>query len=213
MDTEQVLGLGEVFVLLFVTLGPPLKMPALFAARTKGLDDATCRALAWKAFGLAAVAAIVGGGLGVFMMKKWTVEPEALLLAGGIVFLIVSLRSVLEPYAAAAPPPAAPAPPGPPSAFELAFPMEVTPYGLAAIIVLLANSHHPRRTAAIIALIAVVLVLNLLAMLFAKRLTRGGGQLPLKLFGVVLGIMTVALALEMSIVALRGLSIIPTAGL
>src|SRR5581483_4456610 len=70
VNDEQLLSLSEVFVLLFVMLGPPLKVPALFAARTQGLDGASSRALAWRSFGLAVVASIAGGALGAAVMNR-----------------------------------------------------------------------------------------------------------------------------------------------
>jgi multiple antibiotic resistance protein len=201
------LSLGEVFVLLFVMLGPPLKVPAAFAARARLLQGPERRKLALQAFLLAVVLAIAGGGLGVFMMSKWQVEPQTVLLAGGILFLIVSLRAVLQDYGSPAPRPATP----PPSPFELAFPTMVTPYGLAAIIVLFASSQSLARTAGIAVFVVAIILLDLLGMLFAEKLTSGVGPSALRLLGVVLGVMTVALALQMTLVALRELAIIPVA--
>jgi multiple antibiotic resistance protein len=208
-EPQPLLSLGEVFVLLFVMLGPPFKVPAVFAARTRTLEAPAKRKLAFQSVGLAALIAIVGGGLGVFMMGKWKVQPETILLSGGIVFLIVSLRSVLEEYQPPIPKPSA----APPSAIEFAFPTVVTPYGLAAIIVLFANSHTLERTVLIGVFVAIIMGLALLGMLYAGKVMGTIGPLPLRLIGVVLGVMTIALALQMSIVALRGLSIIPVARL
>jgi multiple antibiotic resistance protein len=208
-EPQPLLSLGEVFVLLFVMLGPPFKVPAMFAARTRTLEAPAKRKLAFQAVGLAALVALVGGGLGVFVMGKWKIQSETILLAGGVIFLIVSLRSVLEEYTVPTPTPSA----APPSAFEFAFPTVVTPYGLAAIIVLFANSHTVDRTVVIAVFIAIIMGLDLLGMIFAGKVMGTIGPLPLRLIGVVLGVMTVALALQMGIFALRGLSIIPVARL
>jgi len=53
--TTPLLGVSEVFMLLFITLGPPLKTPAVYFARTHQLDAKTQRALAFKTFLLATI--------------------------------------------------------------------------------------------------------------------------------------------------------------
>jgi multiple antibiotic resistance protein len=94
-------------------------------------------------------------------------------LAGGTISsLLVGLRVVLEQYA---PVHAAPAslPTSPTAAaMRIAFPL-VTPHGIAALIVLLANSHEAARTASILAILIGVMVLNLLALLFVRRIMAG----------------------------------------
>jgi small neutral amino acid transporter SnatA (MarC family) len=59
------------------------------------------------------------------------------------------------------------------AAMRIAFPTVVTPYGIAAVIVTLANSPDAARTAGLLALLLAVMVLNLLAMLFARRIMGG----------------------------------------
>ena len=82
-------------------------------------------------------------------------------LAGGIIFFLVGLSAVLEQYHPlhAAPPPLPAAPMA--AAMRIAFPMVVTPYGIAALIVLLANSPSVARTLQILAILVGVMVLNL----------------------------------------------------
>ena len=89
---------SEVFVLLFVTLGPPLKVRALFLSTTRHLDEDAAKALASRAFLFAVAAAKIGGFIGVSLMQRWHVSDAALRLAGGIVFFLVSLRSVVGEY-------------------------------------------------------------------------------------------------------------------
>src|SRR5512142_3388021 len=139
---EYLLDLAQVFTLLFVVMGPPLKTPAIYYARMQAFDSATRRSLAWKTFVLATVTVLIGGFVGFFLQKNWNISPSAMLFAGGLIFLLVSLRTVLEQYEQHVEPHALPGgepPPKPPvpSAFDLAIPMIVTPYGLAGLIILL----------------------------------------------------------------------------
>src|SRR4029079_8573079 len=142
------LGPAEIFTVFFVTLGP-LKVLGPFAQRTRGLDDATTRKIAWWAFLIAALSAVMGGLLGSRMLVTWHVSIPAVTLAGGIIFLLVGLRQLLEQYETAPhpPPPTEPLPSSPLIAgSRLVFPIVLTPYGIAAVIALLARSSQFERT-------------------------------------------------------------------
>ena len=212
--TTPLLGASEVFMLLFITLGPPLKTPAVYFARTHQLDAQTQRALAFKTFVLATIAVLIGGFLGVALRGNWHISIPAMLLAGGIIFFLVSLRTVLEQYEPAAIPAAAPSAANSavakpvPSAFEMAVPMIITPYGLAALIILLSASHSVERTVMVTLCLLGVMVLHLLAMLFAGPMLRTIGPLPFKIFGTVIGSLTVGLSIQMMIAALIELGLL-----
>lgn len=200
----QILALSEAFTLLFVVMGPPLKTPAIYYARMHAFDAPTRRALAFKTFLLASVTVLVGGFVGLALQHKWQITLPAMLIAGGLIFLLVSLRTVLEQYAPepiAHPLPngAAPAMPRLPTAFDLAIPMIVTPYGLAGFIVLLASSHSMERTIGLVIVVLLVLVLHLLAMLSAGPIMRSVGAMPFRIFGTIVGSLTVAMSVQMMI--------------
>jgi multiple antibiotic resistance protein len=200
--TQQVLSIVQVFVLLFVVTGPPLKTPLVYYHRMLPFDAATRRILAYKTAALALLALLIGGFLGRLLQQNWQISPTAMLFAGGLIFLLISLRTVMEQYNPAAQPqpvPAGTVPPKPPvpSAFDLAVPMIVTPYGLAGLITLLAYSHSDERTLGIVISVIIIVVLHLLAMLFAGPIVRSIGPMPFRLFGVVIGSLTVALSVQM----------------
>jgi multiple antibiotic resistance protein len=213
-STTPLLGVSEVFMLLFITLGPPLKTPAVYFARTHQLDAKTQRTLAFKTFVLGTIAVLIGGFLGVALRGNWHISIPAMLLAGGIIFFLVSLRTVLEQYEPAAVPPSAPSAGNSavakpvPSAFEMAVPMIITPYGLAALIILLSASHSMERTIMVTLSLLGVMVLHLLAMLFAGPMLRTIGPLPFKIFGTVIGSLTVGLSIQMMIAALIQLGLL-----
>ena len=83
---------------------------------------------------------------------------------------------------------------------SLAFPNIVTPYGVALVILIVANAGDPRRLAAIAVALALVLALDLAAMWFARPLMKVLGS-SLQLLGAVLGVLQVALAVELAIQA------------
>lgn len=209
-EVRQVLSLMQAFVLLFVVCGPPLKTPLVYHLRMLPFDEATRRAMAFKTAALALVAFLIGGFLGRMLQQNWQISPAAMLFAGGLIFLLVSLRTVMEQYIApvqAQPAPAGTVPPKPqvPTAFDLAVPMIVTPYGLAGLITLLVYSHSTERTLGIVILVVIIVILHLLAMLFAGPIVRSIGPMPFRLFGVVIGSLTVALSLQMLILGYHAL--------
>lgn len=207
----DLLGPSAIFMLLFITLGP-LKIIGPFVRLTHDLDEATTRRIAVRAFALGLVAVVVGGFVGRFLVGNWQISVAALTLAAGIMFFLVGLSLVLEPYqpVRAAP---APLPPEPmAAALRIAFPMVVTPYGIAALVALLVNSHGAVRTLTILAILIGVMVVNLLAMLHARRIMGGVTALVLYIFGAVLGVLQVALAVQIILHGLHDLEVLRLAG-
>lgn len=205
-DSTGLLGLGAVFTLLVVTLGP-VKILGPFAQLTHAADEKVVRQIALRAFFVSLAALVVSGLAGVSLLAKWHISIPALELAGGLIFLIVGMRIVLEQYqpAHAAPPPLPESPTA--AALKLSFPTVVTPYGIAAVMVLLAKSTDSSRTLTIVGILAAVMVLNLLAMWFARKMIGSITLLVLRIVGAVLGVLQVALAVEMilrSLTELRG---------
>jgi multiple antibiotic resistance protein len=204
------LGPAEIFTIFFITLGP-LKILGPFVQRTHGLDDATVRQIAVRAFLIATISAIAGGFLGAALLGNWRVSIGAMVIAGGIVFLLVGLRQLLEqyepPHAPDANIPALPASPTA-AALKLLFPIVLTPFGISAVIVLLALSTEGGRTEIIVGMVVAVMLLNLIAMLFARRILVGATIVILQILGAVLGILQAGLAVQIILWGLRNLKII-----
>ncbi|HKP29196.1 MAG TPA: MarC family protein [Gemmatimonadales bacterium] len=190
-------SLVQVFTLLFVMIGP-LKLLGPFAAGTRTLDDASLRSLSLKAALIATGTLLAGGFLGKVMLQNWGVGVGALSIAGGIVFFLVSVRLVMEEYAPREPP----RDHSPLTAFEAAFPLTVTPYGVAGFIALLSVAQDQRRVVAIVVITLLVLALDLLSMIYVRPLLKHIG-LPLKLLGAVLGVLMLALSVQMVIDGLQ----------
>ena len=109
--------------------------------------------------------------------------------------------------------PAHPAPPALPAvplaaAMRITFPTVVTPYGIAALIVVLTNSRDLGRIGAILALLLAVMVLNLLTMLYGRRIMGGVTVMVLQVIGAVLGVLQVAIAIDMILRALHELAVL-----
>jgi multiple antibiotic resistance protein len=205
-----VLGPGEIFTIFFIMIGP-LKLIGPFVQRTHGLDDGAVRQIALRAFLMATASAIAGGFLGASLLPNWRVSIGAMVITGGLVFLLVGLRQILEqyepPHASDANMPPLPASPTA-AALKLLFPIVLTPFGIAAVIVLLALSPSGERTALIVGMVVVAMLLNLMAMLFARRIMTGATIVFLQILGAVLGILQAGLAVQIILRGLRDLKII-----
>lgn len=198
---SYMLGLGSVFTLMFIMLGP-LKLLGPYAQATAGLPPAGAKRLALNVVALATLSVVIGGFAGAGLLQKWHITAEVLEVAGGLIFLLVALKSVMQQYGQpreAAPPAAAP-----PKAAALVFPLVLTPYGIAALILLLSLSVDGSRTFWLVAIVLAIMLLNLLAMVYAQAIV-GKFALPLRILGAILGVLQVALALQIMVVGLKGL--------
>ncbi|MBF6024457.1 MarC family protein [Lysobacter niastensis] len=192
----------NVFLAFFIMLGP-IKAIGPFFAATRELDPGKLRALAFKIFVFGVIAVLLAGLVGSAMLRKWQISTPAMMLAGGLIFLLVALQMVLAQYEKDPPAPAA----GGPQVMHLVFPVTVTPYGVAALICLMALSGSFDRSLTVLGLALGVMVLNLLAMLAVRPIMRWVGPVPLQILGAVLGILQVALALQIIVRALQKLGL------
>jgi small neutral amino acid transporter SnatA (MarC family) len=86
--------------------------------------------------------------------------------------------------------------------------MLVTPYGIAAVILLLSMSADAERTETTFAMLALVMLLNLLAMIFVRFIMRPGVVAVLQVLAAVLGVMQVSLSVTIMLGALRMLGVV-----
>ena len=202
--------LGQVFTILFLMLGP-FKIVGPFFKVTKGADARLTRQIALWATIFSAVALLIAGFLGETILGSYGIPLPVLALAGGIILFLVALKSVLEQFetpearadeVALAPPAAMKVALAP-----LAFPAIVTPYGIAALVVFLAFNQSVEGRLAIAAVVVAIMVLNLIVMLVARRL-QTVLSLVLRIFGAVLGVVQVALGLQIINNALRMLGVL-----
>ena len=199
---------SQIFTMFFVTLGP-LRVLGPFAQRTRGIDEATVRKIAWWAFVIALSGVVVGSLVGRNLLDKWEVSIPALTLAGGIIFFQVAMRQLLEQYQPAHVVHTDPLPASPvAAACQLLFPIVVSPYGVAAVIALLARSPDIQRTSTILGMVFLVMFLDLLAMLYASRILVGLVIIFLQVLGAVLAVLQVALSVEFILTGLRALGLL-----
>ena len=200
------LDASQILILLVVTLGP-LKILGPFVQQTRNLDGPALRRLELRVFILSVVSVLVGAFLGSAMLVKWSISLPALLIATAIIFFLVAIQVVLAPYGERAD--VQPLPQDPwAAALKLTFPTVITPYGIAAVIALLAATDDPARMRLIVVLALFVMALNYVFMIFARKIMRGVALLVLQILGSVLGVLQVALSVQILLWALVELGVL-----
>lgn len=194
----------QIFTLFFVMLGP-LGVITPFAQATQKLDPQSLRILAFKSIGLASLTLAMGGFLGCLLLEKWKVSTPVMLLTGGIIFFLVALRANMRPYEVPPPQPVSEAPLSPPTAASIAFPNIVTPFGMATVIVLVAASQDISRTTEIYGLLVTIMLLNLLTMIFARKILKMVGTLSLKILFAAVGVLQMALAVQIIVLSIQAI--------
>lgn len=192
-----------IFTFLFLMLGP-IKIIGPYAALTRNADRGLARQLAFRATLYAGMAVLLAAVVGQSILERYAISVEVLALAAGLILFLVALQSILQqfdptPTADAAP---AKAPTIGMAMTPLAFPTIVTPHGIAALIVFMSLSPDLRGKATILAVMTGIMALNFVAMLAARHILKVLGVF-LQILGSVLGIIQVALGLDIMVSAVR----------
>ena len=201
---------GQFLPILILMLGP-IKIIGPFFKATNGADATRTRQIAVWATVFSALGLLIAGFLGDSILSSYGIPLPILVLSGGIILFLVALRNVLDQFEEHEPhtgeskaPPAAAMKV---ALMPLAFPAIVTPYGIAALVVLLAFSDGLEGRLAIGAVVVAIMVLNLIVMLTARRLAIVLAFV-LPILGAVLGVVQVALGLQIINNALQMLDVL-----
>ncbi len=199
------LGFLQILGLFIVTLGP-MKMIAPFGRVTSRLTPAELRRLTFESVLIGTCAVVLGGGLGSLLAANWGVSTPILTICTGLIFFLVALRAVLAEYEPAIS--EALRDDVDPSPFRIAFPLVVTPYGIAGVVALLSLFHDDvTRMLQVVAALMLVMAINLITMLYVRTLLSPFPAALLQLLGAVLGVLQVALALRILWIGLRDLGL------
>jgi multiple antibiotic resistance protein len=183
------------FVTLLVVVNPIGAVP-FFLAITRGQDTATRRKIAVNAvlisFGVL-VAFIIGGG---FLLEKMGIALRAFQIAGGIVLFLVALNMLTSD--GKAPPPASSEEAMSLAAYPLAIPKIAGP-GTMLTVVVLTDDHRfdVVQTVSTAGVLAIVLAIQLALLFLAVPLSRLIGETGANILGRVMGMILIALAVNL----------------
>jgi multiple antibiotic resistance protein len=184
---------------LFVMVGP-MRVLGPFAKLTSHFTQGDRRQLAWRTAATATIALIVGAFLGSAILHKWHVSPGALLIAGSVILFLVAVSLMLQPSHSSAAPTLPDGSPDKPAIGRACFAAIATPYGIAVLVCLF--SLQPQTIALILGALLAVMVFDLLTMLYASTILHWLGA-PLQVLGSILGILQVALSIQLMFVGFR----------
>jgi|RhiMetdeSRZDD1v2_1073273.scaffolds.fasta_scaffold1408478_1 small neutral amino acid transporter SnatA (MarC family) len=186
----------KIFIMLFLMLGP-IKILVPFVNLTRNADPVLRRRLATRAILFSMAALALAGVLGRNILENFEISVPVLALTGGLILFLVALRTVLEQSTPQTRLKQDPLSPGTDLALSpLAFPVIVTPYGIAAVIVFATLAQDDISAKLMIAsIVLLILLLDWVAMLFAGAILEWTGT-ALQVFTVVLGVTQIALGLQ-----------------
>jgi multiple antibiotic resistance protein len=187
---------AQIFTLLFLMLGP-FKIIGPFVQLTKGANHRQAHRIAWVAIAFASAALLVAALLGGIILKSYRIPVPMMALSGGLILLLVALKNLLEQFEAhpdAGHPDAAP-PDMKVALMPLAFPVIVTPYGIAALVVLTAVTEGTQAQMLVGGIVVAIMLVNMVIMMLARKIMPVMG-IVLPILGAVLGVVQVALGLQ-----------------
>ena len=187
---------AQIFTLLFLMLGP-FKIIGPFAQLTKGADDRQAHRIAALSTVFASAALLVAAFLGGSLLESYRIPVPVMALSGGLILFLVALKNLLEQFQIDVDTdrPAAPAPGIREAMMPLAFPTIVTPYGIAAVVVMMAISPDAQARWVVGGIVIAIMLTNLVIMMLARKIMPVMG-IVLPILGAVLGVVQVALGLQ-----------------
>jgi multiple antibiotic resistance protein len=195
-----------IFTVFMLTLGPIKTTPAFFIM-TQGQAPEVVRGLAIKgtiaATGVSLVIALAMSSLAA----SWRVSVDDLRIAGGILLFLAS-REMIGQFNRPPPPPAAP--PRHPAVTPLAIPTIVTPWGVAAILICVElTDDHLKMLPTVIGILLLVMLLNLIGMLLARRIIAAVDIVTFQVVGWIFAVLQAGFAVDAVVTSLRNVALFP----
>jgi len=199
----------NLLTLFLITLGP-VKVIAPFVQLTQKIEDPSLRRqLAFRSAGISTVAILLFVVIGENLLSNWSIRPSTLMTAGGILLFLVALKVLLKEYEPGSQHEPSPEPSLDLAVSPLAFPTILPPFGIAIALVLsvvapLADITQVQFLGALL----LVMALNLVCMLLANQILNLIKPITLRILGFILGVLQLALGIELIYVSLELQSII-----
>jgi len=194
----------HIFAILFLMLGP-FKILGPFSQITQAADPVLTRNIALRGFLYSTIALLLAALIGENILGKYGIPIPILAISGGIILFLVAILNIIHQFDPPVTKDDNPVKPTMKMAiYPLAFPTIVTPYGIAAVIVFFALAPDLNSKLIVGAVVLGIMVLNLVFMLI-NRYTFKYLAVVLPLLGAILGVVQVALGLQIIYKALTQL--------
>ncbi len=204
------LKLPSIFTLFFITLGP-IKTIVPFVQLTAGVDARLRRTVALRATLASTAVVLLVSIVGPLILHNWGVSLPAVALTGGIILFLGSLQVIMNPTES-------PAKDITESETlsasmlisRLVIPTIVTPPGIVAILALMVwSSENQQLSLQVIGVLLLVMLVNLLTMLTARKLLSLLTVAGLRVIGWVFAVLQASLGAQIIIHSLRKLGALP----
>jgi multiple antibiotic resistance protein len=185
----------HVFTILFLMLGP-FKIIGPFAQITQTADPVLARNIAFRGTAYATITLLVAALIGEGILSSYGIPIPILAISGGIILFLVALLNIIQQFSPPVKKDENPIVPTMKMAITpLAFPTIVTPFGIAAVIVFFAIAPDMKTKLLVGAVVLGIMLLNLIFML-VNRYTFKYLALILPILAAILGVVQVALGLQ-----------------
>ncbi len=196
-------GYFNLFIIFFVTLGP-LKVIPVFVQLTEKADQKLRRELSFRSSLISTITIVLVAIIGQNLLNIWRIELPALMIAGGILLFLVALEIVMAQYASASKVEIAEEPSLKEAIAPLAFPTILTPFGIAIALMMMVMARIIGiNQGFVLLLLLLVMGLNLVCMLAARPILTFIKPVTLRISGFVLGVMQLALGIELILSAIE----------
>ncbi len=200
------LGPADILLIFLVTIGP-LKATVVFASLTAKSDPGFRRAVAIKTVVTATSVALLFVVAGEFLLQAFHMSLPALKIAGGLILMLYALGMVLGESSGED------GQAGTPQStnigiYPLAMPLMATPQGIVLITTITATTTKFTEVLIIVVLILGIMSFNLVILLGAHWLVRVVGPTALQVFARIVGLLLVALAVQLMMWGLVDLNLL-----
>jgi multiple antibiotic resistance protein len=198
----------DILILLLIGMGPKVALVPFLGA-TADMDGETQKKVARKMVGTATSVALVLLVLGAFLMKLLHFSPEALFIAGGIVFLLVALRMLAEAGGAEEQPQTPTGrDPMAMALYPLAVPYLLNPAGITLLIIYSGAIDSWLMLGIMVILVLLVAALDWLVFTNLDRISKHLDKSRMAVTEAVFGVLLAALAVELVLKGLADLGVI-----
>jgi multiple antibiotic resistance protein len=202
----------EAVLLLLATIGP-LKATIVCASLTANASPEFLRKVALRSVVIALTVCIVFTLFGEAILLIFRVSVPAFQIGGGIIVLLSSIEMVMSSKQADQDAAAKPADDKSEKAehiavYPLAMPMMASISGLVAIISLLSQQTGLWAVLFLVAVIAVIMVLDYVCLRSCRFIINALGSTVLQVVGKLMGVMLTALAIELIFTGMQGFGLV-----